>query len=180
MGSDDRVRAAVNSMVGEESLRAVVHSLLPKDAAQSLRSTLDDFHESLRAELLAFLSQRADRILDEFNIREELGKFLSETQIEIHATISVHPKGSSGGKRKPATKITIHSAGTDSEPETAPGANVKSASPTSRKKRTTASPKKTAKPQPKKKAAPKKGNVTKKTAPSKKRTARKRPASSKG
>ena len=94
VGTDDRVRAAMSSVVGEESLKAVVQNLIPKDAAQSIKSSLDEFLNGLQSELLSFLSQRADRLFEDFDLRSEFAKFLSENKVEIHATISLKAKGS--------------------------------------------------------------------------------------
>jgi len=181
VGTDDRVRAAMNSVVGEESLKAIIQNLIPKDATESIKSSLDEFLNGLQSELLSFLRQRADRFLEDFDLRSEFANFLAENKIEIHATISLKPKApksaasDSSSKEAPRNEDSAESSKIEvkkvARPKTTKSAN-KTKTPKKAASRKTPSKAKT------KKAAPTR-NSAKKPAPKKKASGTKKTSSKK-
>ena len=92
VSSDDRLRAALNAMVGEESIKSIKNHLVPTEIVSSLKGSLDLFLEAFRVELMSLLRDRLDGITEQVDIKKELLHLMAENRIELHATISLSPK----------------------------------------------------------------------------------------
>jgi hypothetical protein len=170
VGGDERIRQAVQSVLKEETVQAVVNSKVAKDAFGYAVRTLD----SLKEDMVSMAGRKMNDFLGRIDLGSEIQKILTTLSLEVRAEVRFIPNDKKVVKPEVKSKVTLkrnksksEKSGASEELDAAPKKKARS------KKKAAASKAKTAtRASRSTKAAPKKRSKPASESAPKKRQAR--------
>tara|TARA_B100000029_G_scaffold515571_1_gene623303 strand:+ start:2052 stop:2741 length:690 start_codon:yes stop_codon:yes gene_type:complete len=101
---EERMRTVIQNMISEETVKAIVANLVPKDAMSYAVRTID----GVKDEVVAVIGRQLNDFLQHVDLGKELQKILTSLSLEVRAEVRFIPNDKRLVKPEVKAKVGVH------------------------------------------------------------------------